>query len=289
MGLVEDDRVILIEVRIALRFGQQDTVGHQLDEALRPDRFGEADLVAHVAPRGEPISSAIRAATLRAAIRRGCVWPIRPATPRPMSRQIFGNCVDLPEPVSPQTITTWCSRMAAAMSSRRAEIGRSASKVSLGTAFRRASQRRIDCRSSSSNRASLCCSTSFPLARPTRLPAARSANDGGQRSSPAEADLQVGGFEWLTRSVFHLSEAPSWFCSRHHCIVSRRPSSNGVAASNPNSRARLVSRQRRGCPSGLSASQTTFPRYPARAAIFSVSSRMLISNPAPTFTGSGPS
>ena len=52
VGLVEDDRVILVEVRVALRLGQQDAVGHQLNEALRPDRLGEADLVAHVATQG---------------------------------------------------------------------------------------------------------------------------------------------------------------------------------------------------------------------------------------------
>ena len=60
----------------------------------------------------------MRAATVRAAMRRGWVWPIRPRTPRPSSRQILGIWVVLPEPVSPATITTWWSRMAAAMSSR---------------------------------------------------------------------------------------------------------------------------------------------------------------------------
>ena len=40
------------------------------------------------------------------------MWPIRPSIPRPNSRQIFGNWVDLPEPVSPQMMTTWWSRMA---------------------------------------------------------------------------------------------------------------------------------------------------------------------------------
>ena len=62
-------------------------------------------------------SSATRSATVRAAIRRGWVWPIMPRTPRPSSRQIFGIWVVLPEPVSPATITTWWSRMAAAISS----------------------------------------------------------------------------------------------------------------------------------------------------------------------------
>ncbi len=53
----------------------------------------------------------MRRAVAEAAIRRGCVWPISPAPPaprpRPSSRQIFGNWVVLPEPVSPLTITTW--------------------------------------------------------------------------------------------------------------------------------------------------------------------------------------
>src|SRR5205823_3626807 len=57
----------------------------------------------------------MRSATVRAAIRRGWVWPIWPVTPRPSSRQIFGNWVVLPEPVSPATTTTWWSRMAAAI------------------------------------------------------------------------------------------------------------------------------------------------------------------------------
>ena len=33
----------------------------------------------------------MRAATARAAMRRGCVWPIRPRSPRPAARQIFGQ------------------------------------------------------------------------------------------------------------------------------------------------------------------------------------------------------
>ena len=67
----------------------------------------------------------MRSATLRAAIRRGWVWPIRPRTPRPSSSAIFGSWVVLPEPVSPATTTTCASRSAAAMSSRRALTGRS--------------------------------------------------------------------------------------------------------------------------------------------------------------------
>ena len=78
---------------------------------IRPLEWG-ADIVIH-------------SATARAAIRRGWVCPMVPRTPRPSSRRIFGSCVVLPEPVSPATTTTWWSRIAAAMSSRRAAIGRS--------------------------------------------------------------------------------------------------------------------------------------------------------------------
>ena len=92
---------------VALRLGEQDAVGHQLDERVGLRVVGEADLVAdRVARRGVPSSCAMRAATARAAMRRGCVWPISPRSPRPSARQIFGSCVVLPEPVSPQTMTT---------------------------------------------------------------------------------------------------------------------------------------------------------------------------------------
>ena len=49
----------------------------------------------------------MRAATVRAAIRRGWVCAIIPAAPRPSAMQILGSCVVLPEPVSPLTMTTW--------------------------------------------------------------------------------------------------------------------------------------------------------------------------------------
>ena len=76
-------------------------------------------------PIGVPSSEAMRSATLRAAMRRGWVWPIIPVMPRPSSRQILGSWVVLPLPVSPATMTTWCSLMAAAISSRRALTGSS--------------------------------------------------------------------------------------------------------------------------------------------------------------------
>jgi hypothetical protein len=76
-------------------------------KALRRSAVGETDLVADQA--AELALQLLRNAgrVARAAIRRGCVWPIRPVVPRPSSRQIFGICVVLPEPVSPQTMTTW--------------------------------------------------------------------------------------------------------------------------------------------------------------------------------------
>ena len=64
----------------------------------------------------------MRSEMLRAAIRRGWVCPI---FSRPSSRQIFGSCVVLPDPVSPATMTTWFSAMARASSCRAALTGSS--------------------------------------------------------------------------------------------------------------------------------------------------------------------
>jgi hypothetical protein len=121
-----------------LRFGEQDAVGHQLDERLGRGAVGETNLVADQAPASLCSSCAIRGAVARAAIRRGCVWPIRPVVPRPSSRQIFGICVVLPEPVSPQTITTGCLAISAAISSRRPLTGRSSANAGFGSRSRRA-------------------------------------------------------------------------------------------------------------------------------------------------------
>jgi len=44
--LVNDQRVIVEQPRIALRLRQQDAVGHQLDVGLRRGAIGEPDLVA---------------------------------------------------------------------------------------------------------------------------------------------------------------------------------------------------------------------------------------------------
>ena len=115
-----------VEEPVVLRLGQQDAVGHQLDVRLRPRAVVEADLVADgVAERRVQLLRDARARRDRAAMRRGCVWPIIPSTPRPSSRQILGSCVVLPEPVSPQRMTTWCLAMRSAMSCRRSTTGRS--------------------------------------------------------------------------------------------------------------------------------------------------------------------
>ena len=49
--------------------------------------------------------------------------------PRPMASAILGNCVVLPEPVSPQTMTTWWAAIAAVISSRLPETGSDSGKV----------------------------------------------------------------------------------------------------------------------------------------------------------------
>ena len=46
VGLVDDDRVVLAEVTVALQLGQQDAVGHQLDPARLARAVGEPHLVA---------------------------------------------------------------------------------------------------------------------------------------------------------------------------------------------------------------------------------------------------
>ena len=71
-------------------------------------------------------------------MRRGCVQPMSPAAPRLSARQIFGICVVLPEPVSPQTIVTGCFATSAAMSSRLCAMGRSSGKRGSGSRARRA-------------------------------------------------------------------------------------------------------------------------------------------------------
>jgi len=46
VGLIDDQRVVLTELRVALRLGEQDSVGHQFEVARRAGPVGEADLEA---------------------------------------------------------------------------------------------------------------------------------------------------------------------------------------------------------------------------------------------------
>ena len=73
----------------------------------------------------------MRVATLLAAMRRGWVWPMSPPrrvrslrTPRPASRQNLGSWVVLPDPVSPETMTTRWLRMASTMRARCSVTGK---------------------------------------------------------------------------------------------------------------------------------------------------------------------
>ena len=73
VGLVEDDRVVLAQQPVVGDLGQQDAVGHELDQRVVGHVVAEPHLVADDPPSGVSSSSAIRSATLRAAIRRGWV------------------------------------------------------------------------------------------------------------------------------------------------------------------------------------------------------------------------
>ena len=48
MGLVDDDRVIAAEHSVALKFGQEDAVGHHTDQRAFTDVVGEPNAVAHL-------------------------------------------------------------------------------------------------------------------------------------------------------------------------------------------------------------------------------------------------
>ena len=51
VGLVDDQRVVLVEKAVMLGFRQQDAVGHQLDQTLRPGLVLKPHLVAHCLPQ----------------------------------------------------------------------------------------------------------------------------------------------------------------------------------------------------------------------------------------------
>ena len=104
VGLVDDDRVVAAQQAVALQLGQQDAVGHELDQRVLADLVGEAHRVAdEVAELGAQLlgdAGGHRAGRQPAGLG---VPDERLRTPRPSSRHIFGSCVLLPDPVSPAT------------------------------------------------------------------------------------------------------------------------------------------------------------------------------------------
>ncbi len=73
---VNNDGVVLHQQAVLLDLRQQDTVGHQLDHRVITDVIAETHFVTDATARLRFSSSAIRFATVRAASRRGWVWPI---------------------------------------------------------------------------------------------------------------------------------------------------------------------------------------------------------------------
>ena len=77
-----------------------------LTDASRDSLSWKRTLKPTTSPSGVFSSSAMRLATDVAAMRRGWVWPMIFLPPRPSAKAILGSWVVLPEPVSPQTMTT---------------------------------------------------------------------------------------------------------------------------------------------------------------------------------------
>ena len=126
------------ELRVALRLGEQDAVGHQLDVARRAGAVGEADLEADRA--AELGLQLVRRCARRWRARRCGAAGCGRSAPRSRGRargRSSGSWVVLPEPVSPQTITTWWSRIARAISSRFALTGSSGGNSGRGRLARR--------------------------------------------------------------------------------------------------------------------------------------------------------
>ncbi len=51
VGFVQNDRVVLVQICVALRFGQQNPIGHQFDIGLWRKRLGKPNLEPHVTPQ----------------------------------------------------------------------------------------------------------------------------------------------------------------------------------------------------------------------------------------------
>ena len=103
---VDDDGVVGVEETVALGFRQQNAVRHQFEVARFRQLVVETHLVTHrlAQRRFQLLRDTRRHGTRGDAARLGVAD--QPADAAPSSRQIFGNWVVLPEPVSPQTITT---------------------------------------------------------------------------------------------------------------------------------------------------------------------------------------
>ena len=140
VGLVHDERVVGGEHPVAGRLGQQDAVGHDLDVGLRRGGVLEADLVAHGLPDALPqfLGDAPGHRLGRDPPGLGVADQPVDARGRPPGRT-WGSGWICPEPVSPETTTTGCRRMAAMISSFLAVMGRLSGKASAGrSCWRRA-------------------------------------------------------------------------------------------------------------------------------------------------------
>jgi len=182
-------------------------------------------------PSGVESSSATRRATERAAMRRGCVQPIIPATPRPAARQSFGSWVVLPEPVSPATTTTGCVRINSTMRSASRAIGSDSSSTIAGNDAARAARAAAEASTSrasaarrgspagTASRSSVDC-RAHRRARSRDRTRAASASGGGVRTSCA-------------RKLEPRDIGPMW--ERKACRASRglRPSSASARSFRP--------------------------------------------------------
>ena len=137
--LVDDDRVVLAQIPVALRLGEQDAVGHQLHVGRGARPVGEAHLVADDLPELglQLLGDARRRRARRDAPRLGVADHAVDAAPELQAdlRQLRG----LARAGLAADDHHLVSRIAAAISSRRALTGSSSGNVGCGRLRRRAS------------------------------------------------------------------------------------------------------------------------------------------------------
>ena len=152
MGLVEDDHLVLVQLAVALGFRQQNAVGHQLDQRLRPRPVGKAHLVADLAAdRGSQLRrDPCRHRAGGDSARLGMADQARGAQPERQAdfRQLGGLAGTR---LAAQHDDLMIARRAAAMASRWALIGRLSSKAGTGNAARRSRNRRTAASTSAAN------------------------------------------------------------------------------------------------------------------------------------------